>query len=164
MRKLLVALALVPAFSQAALVIEGGPAQSAPQPASSNSSAPVVKAANPAASSVTTAPAPAAAAAVAAATPEPQGFVVAPLWEATPADQTFQGLFARWGKQAGWTTFWEVGQDVPVVASSPFPGSFTDAVQAVLDTTLSTDLPVHPCFYTNNVVRVLPTSTECNPK
>ncbi|KVN48730.1 hypothetical protein WT12_08255 [Burkholderia territorii] len=164
MRKLLVALALVPAFSQAALVIEGGPAQSAPQAASSNSNAPGAKAANPPASGATTARAPAAPAAAPAAIPEPQGFVVAPLWEASPADQTFQGLFARWGKQAGWTTFWEVGQDIPVVASSPFSGSFTDAVQAVLDTTLSTDLPVHPCFYTNNVVRVLPTSTECSPK
>ncbi|HDR9474379.1 toxin co-regulated pilus biosynthesis Q family protein [Burkholderia multivorans] len=164
MRKLLVALALVPAFSQAALVIEGGPVPNAPQSASNNSNVPTVKAANASATGATDARGGAITAATASAASEPQGFVVAPLWEASPADQTFRQLFERWGAQAGWKTFWEVGQEIPVVASSPFYGTFTDAAQAVLDTTLSTDLPVHPCFYTNNVMRVLPTSTECNPK
>ncbi|WP_342234343.1 TcpQ domain-containing protein [Ralstonia sp. OTU4908] len=144
MRKLLVVLALVPALSQAALVIEGGPRPPAATPPAQN----VASTAAPAA----------------AEPAQATGLVIAPLWAATPTDETFQKLFVRWGRQAGWKTFWEVGQDIPVVASSNFTGAFTDAVQDVLDTTLSTDLPAHPCFYTNNVLRVLPTSTECDPK
>lgn len=152
MRKLLVALALLPAFSQAALVIEGGPPPVA-TPAGAPASAPDNKTADVARN-----------AAAQTGLAQGSGLVIAPLWEASPTDETFQQLFARWGTQAGWRTFWELGQDIPIVASSSFPGTFTDAVQAVLDTTLSTDLPAHPCFYTNNVLRVLPTSTDCSPK
>lgn len=162
MRKLLIALAVVPAFGHAALVIDDGKNARA-----STGSAPVVtNAITPKSESKAVAASlpPASQIVEPVEKPAAKPLMVAPMWEATPADQTFQKLFARWGKQAGWTTFWEVGQDIPVVASSPFSGSFTDAVQDALDTTLGTDTPVHPCFFTNNVLRVLPTSTACDPK
>lgn len=88
---------------------------------------------------------------------------VKPVWHVEMADGTFQKLFARWAATAGWGTRWDVPQDIPVIAEYTFEGSFTDAVFSVTDSTDGTDMPVHPCFYTNKLVRVVPVSVVCNP-
>ncbi|MGA5726613.1 toxin co-regulated pilus biosynthesis Q family protein [Ralstonia thomasii] len=90
--------------------------------------------------------------------------VIAPMWQINKADGSLRNLFNRWGGLAGWTSQWEVDQEVPLVATDSFSGSFTDAVRAVLRTTEGTDLPIHPCFYTNNFLRVVPISTDCDPE
>lgn len=89
--------------------------------------------------------------------------VIAPMWQINKADGTLQKLFARWAGQGGWSSLWEVDQDVPLVGVDTFSGSFPDAVKAVLRTTESTDTPLHPCFYTNKFLRVVPISTDCDP-
>jgi hypothetical protein len=164
MRKLFIALAvMVPAISQAALVIDNG--------ASNQSAAPLTAPAYPSAQAALqaakNAPAPSAAAIeVLPQSDEGQGsmgLVIAPIWQINSADTTFQQLFSRWGKQAGWSTIWDVDQDIPLVGAGQFGGSFTDAVLEVLHTTESTDAPAHPCFYSNNLMRVVPIATVCDP-
>jgi hypothetical protein len=88
---------------------------------------------------------------------------VKPVWHVETADGTFQKLFGRWAATAGWTSRWDVPQDIPVIGEYTFEGSFTDAVFSVTDSTDGTDMPVHPCFYTNNLVRIVPVSVVCNP-
>jgi hypothetical protein len=88
---------------------------------------------------------------------------VKPVWHVEMADSTFQKLFGRWAMTAGWTSRWDVPQDIPVIAEYTFEGSFTDAVFSVTDSTDGTDMPIHPCFYTNNLVRIVPVSVVCNP-
>lgn len=90
--------------------------------------------------------------------------VIAPMWQINKSDGSLRNLFNRWGSLAGWTSQWEVDQEIPLVATDSFSGSFTDAVRAVLRTTEGTDLPIHPCFYTNNFLRVVPISTDCDPE
>ena len=153
MRKLLAALALIPAVSQAALVIENGAAKSplAAVSTAKNSAAP--KAATPTDSLQ---------AGATASTSNPR-IAVSPIWEIKATDATFQKLFARWSTLAGWTLVWDVPQDIPVIGQFTFSGSFTDAVLNVTDSTDGTDMPVHPCFYSNSLVRIVPISVVCNP-
>jgi hypothetical protein len=150
MRKLLIALALMPAMSHAALVIDNGAATKAASTATTIHAAPLAAQDVPAVSPPVD---------VQAA----QQISVAPVWKITPADVNFQRLFARWAKIAGWTFLWEVDQDIPLVGVDTFNGSFTDAVLAVAHSTDGTDMPIHPCFYTNNLVRIVPVSVVCNP-
>lgn len=168
MGKLLIAFALIPAVSQAALVIVES-AQQRPMPPASTANVAAPPASGPTAAKATPLPASIAiktSVLPRAAQPAPSSSAnlsIAPLWEAKPVDGTLQRLFARWAKQVGWTTLWDADQDIPLVATAQFTGSFTDAVQEVLRTTESTDTPLHPCFYTNQVMRVVPISTVCDP-
>jgi hypothetical protein len=166
MRKLFIAIALVtPALGHAALVIEDGKANT-PQPLSAPAypSATAALAAAKATPAVTyTQPAPPTQVLPSDSPPSSTGLVIAPIWQVTPTDATLQRLFVRWAKDAGWSSIWDSDQDIPLIATAQFAGSFTDAVQAVLHTTESTDVPLHPCFYTNNVVRVVPIATTCDP-
>src|SRR3989344_2890427 len=81
------------------------------------------------------------------------------------ADKTVRQTLARWAQQTGWAfedAYWAVDRDIPVVAASSFTGNFKDAVLGLLATTEVTDLPAKPCFYTNNVVRVVPKAEKCD--
>ncbi|MDN7880135.1 toxin co-regulated pilus biosynthesis Q family protein [Burkholderia aenigmatica] len=160
MRKLLLALALCPAASHAALVIDSGKSPPA------SSAHPIVTApvspsgAGPSPTTVIAGRSPAADA------PEAEAISVAPIWRIESNDNTFQTLFARWSRVAGWTLIWDVDQDIPLVGRDSFNGSFTDAVLKVSHSTDFTDLPIHPCFYaqTPPLVRIVPISVVCNPE
>lgn len=84
---------------------------------------------------------------------------------ARPSDKTLRQTVARWAPAAGWVfedSYWDLDRDIPVVASSTFTGTFKQAVLGLLATTEVTDLPAKPCFYTNNVVRVVPKAEKCD--
>lgn len=83
-------------------------------------------------------------------------------WEVRASDENFRKLVARWAAEAGWKSLWDVPQDLPLAATAPFSGTFKDAVRGALASTELTDYPVHPCFYTNNVVRVVLYSVSCH--
>ncbi|MDR8092965.1 toxin co-regulated pilus biosynthesis Q family protein [Burkholderia gladioli] len=160
MRKLLLALALCPAVSHAALVIDSG--KSPP----TTSAHPVATA--PVGSSGASAPPTTVIAgrSTLADAAEAPAISVAPIWRIEANDNTFQALFARWSRVAGWTLVWDVEQDIPLIGRDSFNGSFTDAVLKVSHSTDFTDLPIHPCFYeqTPPLVRIVPISIVCNPE
>lgn len=81
------------------------------------------------------------------------------------ADKTLRQTIARWAPSAGWSfenSYWAVDRDIPVVAAGAFPGPFKDAVLGLMATTEVTDSPAKPCFYTNNVVRIVPKAEKCD--
>lgn len=81
------------------------------------------------------------------------------------SDKTLRQTVGRWAQQTGWAfedSYWAIDRDIPVVAAGSFTGNFKDAVLGLLSTTEVTDLPAKPCFYTNNVVRVVPKSEKCD--
>ena len=158
MRKLLFALLLAPLACNAELVIEGGaPTPAQPVAASTAVAAPAVTPASPSPAATASPSIPAASA------PVVPHLDIKPVWRVELADSTFQRLFARWSTLAGWTLVWDVPQDIPVIGQYSFSGSFTDAVLTVTDSTDGTDMPVHPCFYSNSLARIVPVSVVCNP-
>ncbi len=81
------------------------------------------------------------------------------------SDKTLRQTVSRWAQQTGWAfedAYWAIDRDIPVVAAGSFNGNFKDAVLGLLATTEVTDLPAKPCFYTNNVVRVVPKAEKCD--
>jgi hypothetical protein len=160
MRKLLLAFALLPAVSQAALVIDSGKAATAAPPHINVSPTVATPAIATPASTAALAPT------QLAPIERPKAIDVAPIWRIEPNDNTFQALFARWSRIAGWTFIWDVDQDIPLVGRDTFNTSFTDAVLKVAHSTDYTDLPIHPCFYSQTppLVRIVPISVVCNPE
>ncbi len=51
---------------------------------------------------------------------------------------------------------------MPIVGSDVFDGDFKAAVRRVLSSTEMTDYIIKPCFYSNNVVRVVKLTTKCD--
>ncbi len=85
-------------------------------------------------------------------------------FEVSQADQNFRKVLTRWAKAADWNfeaENWVVGRDIPVGGSAVMLTEFKTAVRSLLKSTLLTDLPVQPCFYTNKVLRVIPASEMC---
>ncbi|WP_310613250.1 TcpQ domain-containing protein [Limnohabitans sp.] len=91
---------------------------------------------------------------------EPQGAK----FEVSPLDQNFRKVLMKWSKDSGWTfepEHWAVARDIPVSGSDAVITDFKTAVRRLLKSTTLTDLPVQPCFYSNNVLRVIPASELC---
>lgn len=92
----------------------------------------------------------------------------APVFDVSTKDRTVREAIARWARAAGWVhepVHWSLDRDFPVVASAGaevFGGEFRSAVRVLLASTELTDRPAQPCFYTNNVVRVIPKAEFCN--
>ncbi|WP_081862221.1 TcpQ domain-containing protein [Cupriavidus sp. SK-3] len=53
-------------------------------------------------------------------------------------------------------------KDVPIVGNDSIPGDFKAAVRRILSSTEMTDYIIKPCFYSNNVVRVVKLTTKCD--
>jgi len=88
----------------------------------------------------------------------------APIFVVQPSDGTLRHTISRWAKQADWTfgpEHWAVDVDIPISARAEFAGSFVEAVQYLLASTELADRPLQPCFYTNQVVRVVPYAQAC---
>ncbi|AEI83181.1 hypothetical protein CNE_BB2p03880 (plasmid) [Cupriavidus necator N-1] len=84
-------------------------------------------------------------------------------WTVSPADANFRQLIEAWASRAGWSAApWELEKDVPIVGSDVFDGDFKAAVRRVLSSTEMTDYIIKPCFYSNNVVRVVKLTTKCD--
>ncbi|WP_316157702.1 toxin co-regulated pilus biosynthesis Q family protein [Cupriavidus sp. BIC8F] len=84
-------------------------------------------------------------------------------WVVSPVDGNFRQLVETWASRAGWSAApWELERDVPIVGSDVFDGDFKAAVRRVLSSTEMTDYIIKPCFYSNNVVRVVKLTTKCD--
>lgn len=84
-------------------------------------------------------------------------------WVATRNDQNMRLLIDKWTKSVGWNLIWAVDKDIPLESNNTFTGNFKTAVRALLSSTELSDFTIKPCFYTNNVIRVVKETTKCNP-
>lgn len=86
---------------------------------------------------------------------------------AEPADRNLRQTLSRWAKEHYWTfeaEHWAVDVDLPITATFKFDGEFTDAVQTIVASTQLGTHPLKPCFYSNQVLRVIRLSQPCAPK
>lgn len=131
--------------------------------AGSRSDAPIAQAPLSATES-TLLPAPQATLPVAAAPQATPAVAAAPRYRAAPPDTTLRGVLARWADSSGWTfapQHWAVDVDIPLSASADFAGDFKSAVRELLGATELADRPLQPCFYGNQVLRVVPLAQSC---
>lgn len=83
----------------------------------------------------------------------------------TPEDGHLRQALARWTGLSGWRfqpEHWAVDIDVPISAGAAFGDDFVPAVQALVATTELSDRPLQPCFYSNQVLRVVAASEPCD--
>lgn len=83
----------------------------------------------------------------------------------TPEDQNLRQALIRWTGISGWRfqpEHWVVDVDIPLSAGASFSDDFISSVQALLLSTELSDRPLQPCFYTNQVLRVVPSSEPCD--
>jgi len=103
------------------------------------------------------------AAAATPAAPDVTGFAV------VSTDKTIREVLARWSAGAGWAhapQHWAVAEDYSVAGlAGPevFGSDFRGAVRILINSTDLTSRPAQPCFYANNVVRVIPRAGICDP-
>jgi hypothetical protein len=62
-----------------------------------------------------------------------------------------------------WKFVWDYDKEVGLGAEGNFNGDFKSAIRWLLDSTSMLDTPLQPCFYTNNVVRVIRITEKCDP-
>lgn len=89
----------------------------------------------------------------------------APTWHVQVSDQTYREAIARWAGTSGWTfepEHWTVPVDIPLTAAATFRGDFKSAVQSLVSTTELSETPLQPCFYSNQVVRIVPYNEMCD--
>ena len=82
-----------------------------------------------------------------------------------PSDDTLRAVLSRWALAAGWTfqpQHWAVDVDIPLAGAAEFPADFKSAVRELLATTKLADRPLQPCFYTNQVLRVVSLTQSCD--
>ena len=82
----------------------------------------------------------------------------------TPRDRTFREVVGKWSSMAGWSFApedWALSRDIPIGGADVFTGDFKTAVRALLKSSLLSDMPGRPCFYSNHVVRVIAASELC---
>lgn len=88
-----------------------------------------------------------------------------PPYTVSPSDVNLRRTLARWAKTAGWVfepEHWQVKVDIPLTASASFSPDFKESVQELLSSSELGDTPVHGCFYTNKVLRVIPYTESCD--
>ncbi|MBC3871441.1 TcpQ domain-containing protein [Undibacterium oligocarboniphilum] len=83
-------------------------------------------------------------------------------WDTNLSENTFRQLIETWSKQIGWVAVWDVDKDVPIDSPDHFHGNYKQAVRNLLASTTLTDLSLKPCFYRNNVTRIVRETTKCN--
>lgn len=88
-----------------------------------------------------------------------------PPFTVSVSDVNLRRTLVRWAKAAGWTfepEHWQVKVDIPLTASATFSPDFKQSVQELLSSSELGDTPVHGCFYTNKVLRVVPYTESCD--
>lgn len=88
-----------------------------------------------------------------------------PPYTVSVSDVNLRRTLVRWAKTAGWVfepEHWQVKVDIPLTASASFSPDFKDSVQDLLSSSELGDTPVHGCFYTNKVLRVIPYTERCD--
>lgn len=90
------------------------------------------------------------------------------VFEVRKTDTTLREVLVRWSTMAGWVhkpEHWTIDRDLPVSGtadSSVFGMDFRNAARKLLQSSELTDRPLQPCFYSNNVLRVVPKAELCD--
>ncbi|MFS2159704.1 TcpQ domain-containing protein [Pseudomonas sp. Pseusp122] len=87
-------------------------------------------------------------------------------WTVNVSDINMRHTLKRWATKAGYTfderEHWVSPVDIPITASATFNGDFIEAAQGLVGTTELSDTPLQPCFYENNVIRVVNYNVTCD--
>ena len=93
------------------------------------------------------------------------GVSLASRFYAGPSDDTLRAVLSRWALVAGWTfqpQHWAVDVDIPLAGAAEFAADFKSSVRELLAATELAERPLQPCFYTNQVLRVVPLTQSCD--
>lgn len=88
-----------------------------------------------------------------------------PIYQAGPPDTSLRAVLQRWARQAGWifgAEHWSLNADIPLQGQARFGSDFKTAVRDLLRSTEMADRPLQPCFYSNQVLRVVPLRQRCD--
>ena len=75
------------------------------------------------------------------------------IWSLQTQDQTLYHSISRWAQTANWQLMWEAERDFPIQAQISIEGSFTAAIQLVMNSLASTDFPLQAVM--NDATRVI---------
>jgi hypothetical protein len=102
-----------------------------------------------------------------ASTPAPSVTPATPKFDVREGDRTIRDVLVRWAKTAGWVhepIHWAVTEDYSIAGyagEDVFGSEFRSAVRILISSTELTARAAQPCFYSNNVVRVIPRISSC---
>ncbi|MFC5550209.1 toxin co-regulated pilus biosynthesis Q family protein [Massilia aerilata] len=85
------------------------------------------------------------------------------VYQVTPGQHDLRTVIDSWAKVVGWSAVWDMDRDIPINMADAKENDFRSAVRRLLAATEFGDLPAKPCFYSNNVIRVVRKTTKCNP-
>lgn len=88
-----------------------------------------------------------------------------PFFAVSHTDLHLRQALIRWASLSGWRfepEHWAVDVDIPLSASAKFSDDFISSVQALLASTELSDRPLQPCFYSNQVLRIVPVAEPCD--
>ncbi len=88
-----------------------------------------------------------------------------PFFSVSHTDLHLRQALIRWAGLSGWRfepEHWAVDVDIPLSASAIFSDDFILSVQALLASTELSDRPLQPCFYSNQVLRIVPVAEPCD--
>jgi hypothetical protein len=83
----------------------------------------------------------------------------------TKTDKNLRQALARWSGLSGWrfqVEHWAVDVDIPLTATANFSDDFVGSVRALMEATELSERPLQPCFYANQVLRVVPIMEACD--
>lgn len=98
-------------------------------------------------------------------TPSSKKPTVQAFYAITHSDKNLRQALARWSGLSGWrfqVEHWAVDVDIPLTATANFSDDFMGSVRALVEATELSDRPLQPCFYTNQVLRVVPITEACD--
>lgn len=81
-------------------------------------------------------------------------------------DKTLRQTLMRWARQAKWVfapEHWVLEVDFPIKSDARFEGGFETAVAQLLAAAELNAYRLQACFYSNQVLRVLPWPQDCDP-
>lgn len=87
------------------------------------------------------------------------------VYAVTPEDQHLRQTLTRWAQISGWhfqAEHWGVDVDIPMSGSADFSDDFIASVQALVEATELAERPLQPCFYANQVLRIIAISESCD--
>lgn len=96
-------------------------------------------------------------------TPAPKN--AQPFYAITSSDKNLRQALARWSGLSGWrfqAEHWAVDVDIPLTATANFSDDFIGSVRALVEATELSERPLQPCFYANQVLRVVPINEVCD--
>lgn len=88
-----------------------------------------------------------------------------PFYAVTNTDKNLRQALARWSGLSGWrfqAEHWAVDVDIPLTATANFSDDFVGSVRALVEATELSERPLQPCFYANQVLRIVPINEACD--